>query len=279
MKKMMLIGLFALAVTCFGGTENFIITCGDYSFTISPKRCYTLELLKFQNKFVTSPNSMGGVVMAASQNLFVGSGHKEGGQEKVEEIKLLLDGKEVQPEDNKNYTVEKASLLKKSKLLNLNLEHSINFSAAGIQEKIRLTGSGEQKIHLVYCFMYAMTPRADSEYLVKLGNGNLLDAKVTQDETFAIKNNVKWLAVHFPSDKRTVLLYFPKVIKGKGLASTLWQRKWYTKFYTMLDIPSMIDAKYDSGDMEGYVRVFETNSDNWKDSVEAQVSALDAIAN
>jgi hypothetical protein len=31
--------------------------------------------------------------------------------------------------------------------------------------------------------------------------------------------------------------------------------------------------------MEGYVRVFETNSDNWKDSVEAQVSALDAIAN
>jgi hypothetical protein len=279
MKKMILIGLFALAVTCFGGTENFIITCGDYSITVSPKRNYTIELIKYQGKFVTSPNSMSGVVMCAEKNLFVGSGHKEGGQEKVEEIKLLLDGKEVQPEDNKNYTVEKASLLKKSKLLNLNLECNINFSAAGIQEKIRLTGAGEQKIHLVYCFMYAMVPRADSEYLVKLENGKLLDAKVTQDETFVIKDNVKWLAVNFPSDKRTVLLYFPKVIKGKGLASTLWQRKYYTKFYTMLNIPSVIDTKYDSGDMEGYMRVFETNSTNWKEIVDAQVSALDAIAN
>jgi len=244
MKKIMLIFLvfvYVHVVSILSGAElvipdevfDFNLKAGDYGVLISGKLKWTINEITFDGTVVGHRNGFYGFVVEKDRGgNFLGSGHKEAGEEKVEGLVLVIDGKEVEPE-KKTYDVEKEAVLRKYSVLeNIHLESVLRFTEDGIIEErhFEIVG-GDQEVRKIYEFLYCWSPDSTEYYAEKL-DGGIIDAKFDPSKPGQrIMADVKYQAQYYPDNSLVQLAVFPEPIKGKEIRSSIWDHSAYHKQY------------------------------------------------
>jgi hypothetical protein len=86
----------------------------------------------------------GAVMRKGPGTTFVGTGHHEGGDELVDEVRLEVDGAPRPAHHGATYEGERIRLVKRSRIESLHAETTLDVSADGIGEALRLRAPSDQ---------------------------------------------------------------------------------------------------------------------------------------
>ncbi|MCK5803298.1 MAG: hypothetical protein KAI66_10715, partial [Lentisphaeria bacterium] len=145
---------------------------------------------------------------------FVGSGHTENEDERVDSIELLADGV-PQATPKPQYACGKISLRKTSRLRSLRLRTLVQVTPGGLLEDAVMTADKPTKLNLIYFFMHPWVTDM-SHYLAELPDGSRVDGEFTDSKGMKISKPVKWSAVYsetLQAGAVTAVLAVPEGIK------------------------------------------------------------------
>jgi hypothetical protein len=276
--------VFTILVAVCGGSLSygaaqpekgaFNLICGDYKVMISAKYKYTIRAITYKNAQLGLPHGFYGAVFRPARGQFIGAGHTQGGEEKVELVKLYQDGKEIVPETSNVYNAKEFRLVKISTFANLKFIVTIIINTEKIVEAKRYMALADQPAIDLYAFMFCWSPDT-KEWCAKLANGKDASGVFKDDKSWHLRNDVKWAAIYEPSAKSGILMYFPEVLEGQTQKSTFWDvPKAYHKFYCMVKTPKLIRKGVVSKNMIIELKGFEVSGSEWKTKAAETAKAL-----
>jgi hypothetical protein len=263
--------LFALITfnsTCYGQEfmqKGYItLTSGKYTINISATFNYTMRSFKYNGVELIKPSGFCGTVIATKPGKFIGAGHKEGGAERLEAVQLSIDGNTAEIKNGQGYTGNRIILKKVSFLDNLKQVVTLTLTPEGLTESKSFEAIENQDLHLVYAFLLCWSTDT-KDWIATLADGKTTEGTFTGSNKFLLEKDIKWTAVYAPGSETGVVMYFPKVIPGKGRKSTYWDVKnAYHKYYLMMNVPGQIKKGFASKDNTIIIKAFNAKQDGWK---------------
>ncbi|MEZ5947937.1 MAG: hypothetical protein R3C12_01610 [Planctomycetaceae bacterium] len=202
---------------------------------------------------------------------FIGSGHTENEDERIEQLALMVDGRPVENPAEK-LRCESLELLKTSRIRSLRLMTRILVTQGKIYESVRLVADEATPVSLIYHFMHPWVPSA-RDYLAETWEGQEISGRFDGDRGQKIDQPTRWSALHDPETNTGAVTC---VLEAPAEAGHWRTRYWdidkvYRKHYftTFLNqtIPAHREYSY------GIVTIpFFANSDEWQD-VAKQIAA------
>lgn len=205
----------------------------DYRVEFAGDRAWTIFRIVFKGSLVGDKNGFYGTVLIPNGGKFVGTGHTEGGVEKIENVSLTVDGKPAKLKDKAVYRGSRAELRKKSVMGPLRLEATYAVTDDCLLERHCYEAPEDTKLHLLYAFMHCWLPRT-TEWIAEKADGSVVEGKFDSSGDFKLRADVKWTALHDPDSRKAMLAWFPKVLAGQGLHTAYWDKAVYHKLYTHL---------------------------------------------
>ena len=247
------------------GVKPFFIKCGKTSVRISPAKSWTPDIIKYNNHIMAQQNGFSGLVAdIKGGNLFIGSGHSEGGREEVLSYKLLIDGKAAAiPYDGRTIECSQAETIKESYLDDLKLKSKVIISADSIREIHDLSAEKAMKVGRLYGFLHCWTNKS-TKWISKQRNGKIKQGNFVNSGGFHLLGDVQWAAEFVPHANAVIFTEFPASLPaGEGRKHCYWDIKNYHKQYYQ----AMSKKKLRKGDEFHYEmtsKFFSANKENWK---------------
>ena len=269
--------VFAVPVHAAGARKDTRVTVvvGDYRVEFRDPGAWTLGNIHYGTAQVGLSNGWSGLVLRRPKGGWIGTGHTEGGLEKVETVRLLIDGQEVALEADATYKGRAARLEKVSRVDNLKLHAVYEITRAGISETHTIQAIDDQPIVTLYAFMHPWTP-ATKQWMAEAAGGKIISGDlVSHDQKvkgnhWPLMNDVRWSAVYDPSAKVAIVLCYPELYKGAGLRTGIWDLKHYHKQYYQPYANETI-AKGTRRTFRCRVWCVKAEPDAWREAVEADV--------
>jgi hypothetical protein len=251
-----------------GPAAYVTIETGRLRVEIAGDRAWTISRIVHQDKVITDRAGFYGTVFSPEGGRWIGTGHNEGGVEKVTSAILTVDGKPCDLKDQAIYSGRRAELRKQSMMGSIRLEATYIVTADSVQEQHRYEATEDVKIGTLYGFMHPFLP-GTTEWLAEKIDGTILEGGFDNKGGHRVKEDVKWTAVHDPAHRWVALAWYPKPLTGQGLKTFYWDKTVYHKLYNQLYSHSAVPA---GGKFEAamILRFAESDTAAWK----AQAQAL-----
>lgn len=268
---MRLLVLLAMATAAFaagpkpGPPHVVAVETRDYTVEFAGDRAWTIYRIFFKGALVGDKNGFYGTVLIPGGGKFIGTGHTEGGIEKVESVTLTVDGKPAELKDKAAYRARRAELRKKSVMGPLRLEATYVVTDDCLLERHCYEAPEDTKLQLLYAFMHCWLPRT-TEWIAEKADGTVVGGKFDSSGNFKLRTDVKWTALYDPESRKAMLAWFPKVLAGQGHRTTYWDKTNYHKLYTHLYADATLPkgTKFEAALV---VRGVEAAPDDWKRAI------------
>lgn len=202
----------------------------DLKVEFAGDRAWTLHRIFHKDALVADKVGFYGTVFAAEGGKWIGTGHNEGGVEKVESVTLTVDGKPRELADKAVYRGRRAEIHKRSMMGPLRLEATYIVTDDCLLERHRYEATEEVKIGTLYAFMHAWLPRT-TEWIAEKADGTVIEGKFDSNGDFEVKQDVKWTASYDPTNRRAMLAWHPTPLAGQGIKTAYWDKTVYHKLY------------------------------------------------
>lgn len=212
-----------------------VVTIETQNLTVefAGDRAWTISRIIHQGAVITERTGFYGTVFAPEGGKWIGTGHNEGGIEKIETAVLTVDGKVCALTDKAVYRGRRAELRKRSMLGPIRLEAAYIVTADNILEQHRYEVTAEVKIGTLYAFMHPFVP-GTTEWMAAKADGAMIAGAFDSQGGHAVKADVKWTAIHDPTTRRVTLVWYPKPLAGQGLKTFFWDKAVYHKLYNQI---------------------------------------------
>jgi hypothetical protein len=246
--------------------KPFHIDCGGTSVRIMPAKSWTPDIIRQNGKIIAQHNGFSGLVAdIKGKNSWIGSGHSEGGREKVLSFKLYIDGKQTPvPVNGKTIRCARAETVKESRLDNLSLVSKVIITPRKITEIHDLKALSNMKVHKLYGFLHCWTNQS-TDWISENRDGKIIKGKFTNFGGFRLLGDARWAAEFIPKAKTLIFTEFPATLpKGEGRKHCIWDIRNYHKQYYQ----AMADKHLQKGDSFRYemtTRLLPATKNNWSE--------------
>lgn len=262
-------GIAGHVVTAANAPSTFALISGAYEVEITPTYAYTITGIAFEGVQLGDRTGFYGTVIAPQPGKYIGSGHKEGGAERVEAIMLDVDGETTIPLAGRSYHGQCLRLTKLARLDQLRFEVVIELSVDGIKENKRYEALGDQPIHQFAVYAYCWNV-STTEWIARLPDGETREGTFRNDNGWQLKADPKWAAVYDPGTKKGILMLHPEIIPGMGVRSAFWD---VPRRYHKYDVFPKVTNPIPKGEKSGWYRLtikgFSADEAAWKETATA----------
>ena len=280
MPRLPLLCLVLLSIPAFGqkakpGPPHVVtIQTRDMTVEFAGDRAWTPQRILHQGEVITERTGFYGTVMSEEGKQWIGTGHNEGGIEKVETVSLTVDGKPGELADKANYKCSRATIEKQSMLGPIKLAATYVVTDDAVLERHRYEFTADITIGTLYAFMHPFLPRT-TEWIARMPDGAMKEGRFDNSGDFKLKDDPKWTAIFDPVAKRAAVVWYPQPLKGMGIKTGYWDKTVYHKLYNQLYSHAPV-AKGTKLEAQAIVRGVSADEATWKDK--AKTLAEDTAA-
>lgn len=250
------------------GSALVTVETRDFRVMFSEKAAWTLYQIDYRGTMICGHNGFYGAVITLPGKSFVGSGHTESGQEQVLKVELTVDGVKRPLVDKAEYKGRKAVLKKNSMIDKLKHTATIEVADDHIREHHEFTATEDQGMGLMYAFMHPWVPTTKYWIAMPLGGGELVRGEFLNDKGFKLRQDVRWTAVYDPTNKKGMVVIYPKPIVGKLHKNAYWDQPHYHKLYLQTFSNDTVKAGTNWA-YEVVLRGFESDEKGWEKKAQA----------
>ncbi len=239
----------------------------DMTIEFAGDRAWTISRILHKGAIITDRAGFYGTVFSPVGGKWIGTGHNEGGVEKVATAVLTVDGKACELKDKAVYRGQHAELRKQSMMGTIKLEAVYTVMEDRVIERHRYETTEEVKIGVLYGFMHPFLPTT-TEWMAEKADGTFVEGIFDSMGGHQLREDVKWTAIHDPKSQRATLVRYPKPLVGQGMKTFYWDKTVYHKLYNHLYSNATVAAgtKFEA---EVVLRCIEADTAAWKDKTRA----------
>jgi hypothetical protein len=231
------------------------------------ERAWTFSGIWHQGEVITDRHGFCGTVFSPEGGRWIGTGHNEGGIEKIEHVAMTMDGKPCELKDQAVYRGQRAELHKVSAIGPIKLQVAYIVTDNAVLERHRYQVTKEVQIGSMYGFMHPFLP-STTEWLAEKADGTMVEAAFQSDGGHALIADVQWAAVFDPTTKQISLVWYPKPLIGQGLKTFFWEKTIYHKLYNQLYAHATLPAGTEF-EAVAILRCAPAEAPSWKDKARA----------
>lgn len=253
--------------------DNFTLKTPGFSVVVRPEAAYTIGGITYRGMTVGKANGNYGFVVSYEGTNFVGSGHTEGGREKVTQIVLSVDGQEMSKIPLGREVNCEEAILKKTAMLGDAVEIDCVTHIAPEVIKATHIMRVKQDVTLanVYPFMF-IWPETTTEFMSGLLDGRIVESQF-DNAGWEVQGDARWMAVFEPDHGIATITIFPENMprgRERTRKHTFWDLPAYHKQYFIFASRENFTAGQEFRfDVE--VRLVEADPANWKEKVKAML--------
>jgi len=187
------------------------VSVGDYRVELREQGAWTFGCMYYGDVRIGGDNGWYGLVLRRPKGGWIGTGHTEGGTEKVEQARLVIDGRDVSLAAKATYRGKHARLEKRSRVDNLSLHAVYDITPDGITEMHAIEAIEDQPVVTLYAFMHAWRPTT-KQWMAEGEGGKILKGDLVSHNPkvrgnhWPLMNDVRWTAVYDPTAKLDIVL-------------------------------------------------------------------------
>lgn len=240
------------------------VNVGDYKVKFWQKAAWTICAADYQqHPLLVHTGAYQSVLKVRGEDggksKWIGTGH---GGEKIHSIALEVDDNsyELNPELSAQGSV--FTVVKRSTLGPYLHTTRVTVSSEGIKEDFEYEMQGEPvDIALMYAFMHCFTNETQA-WVVGAKDGQEIAGEFTDDNSFSLKQDIRWAMVYAPSSQVGLVYAYPQVYEGTTpLRNAFWNRPSDNKLYLAVMPSQQANAKF------GYsvqLRAFSASEQEWQ---------------
>jgi hypothetical protein len=234
----------------------------DLTIELAGDRAWTISTITHKGAVITGRTGFYGTVFSPVGGKWIGTGHNDGGIEKVESAVLTVDGQPCELKDQAIYRGHAAELRKRSMLGPIQLEAVYTVTDDRLRELHRYEATEEVKIGVLYAFMHPFLP-STTEWMAEKPDGALIEGAFDGQGGHRVSDDVKWTAIYDPKSSRATVVWYPQPLAGRGLKTFYWDKPVYHKLYNQLYANAAVaaGAKFSA---EAVLRCVEADATAWK---------------
>ncbi|MDZ4404413.1 hypothetical protein [Prosthecobacter sp.] len=259
-----------------GPAAYVTIETRDMTIEFAGDRAWTISRILHKGAVITGRTGFYGTVFSPVGGKWIGTGHNEGGIEKVERAVLTVDGKPCELKDKAVYRGHHAELRKQSMMGALRLEAVYAVMDDRVIEQHRYEATEEVKIGVLYGFMHPFLP-STTEWMAEEADGTAVEGVFDSQGGHRLREDVKWTAIHDPKSQRATLVWYPKPLVGQGMKTFYWDKTVYHKLYNHIYSNATI-ATGTKFEAEVVLRCVETDTATWKEKTRTLAKEMNAAA-
>ncbi len=276
MKKILALFIVIFTVSAvFARPGDMVLEAGPYKVVFEEKNAWCSAQYFYDGVEMGNRNGYYGTIFASAQNKFVGSGHNEGGNEKVLSAKLVIDGVET-PVAAKEFKGKKIEFTKVSMLNNLKVTAKMTILPENIIIDKSFEAVEEQKFYSIYIFQFCWDI-ANDKWMINRPNGTFDNGEFKSNEGWFLRgkeSEIRYCALYNSKANKGLVGFFSKYFPQQGYYY-LWDRKVYHKFYFTASNPKLLKKGYKSPDYQFVIKGFTAENAKWQDTVKSIGNELD----
>jgi len=243
----------------------------DFKVEFAGEQAWTIRRIFFQGDLVADATGFYGTVFAPQGGQWIGTGHTEGGVEKIEKVTLKVDGQPCPLTDQAVYRGSRAEIAKQSFLGPIRLEATYVVTDDCLLERHRYGFTEEVKVGTLYAFMHCWLART-TEWIAESTTGHFLEGTFDDSGDFELKEDVKWTAIYDPESRKAMLAWYPQPLTGQGIQTAYWDKTVYHKLYNQIFAQTTV-AKGTTVEAVVILRGLEAKPEGWKETVQKAAEA------
>jgi hypothetical protein len=250
------------------------VKCGPLQTRFESRSFWTLYRLEYNGKplAVDRFGSHYGTVANFQGIGFVGSGHTENQDEKLEKLALTIDGRAVEKPETE-YTCEHATLTKESRVRDIELKTRIDVYPDRIVEDVVMRTEKPEPLNLLYHFMHPWVTDM-SDYLAETETGETISGEFVGDKGMKIQKPVRWSAVYSRTLEAGAVTVVVDTPDGIDWDARYWDvpdryRKHYFTTFVKQALPAGQDLHY-----RVIVLPYEADPADWQQTVRERVAEV-----
>ncbi len=246
----------------------------DFTVEFGGERAWTIQRIQFRGKLVADRVGFYGTVYAPIGGRWIGTGHNEGGIERVESAELKMDNAPLALEHGATARGHRAELTKHSWLGPIRLQADYVVTDDTVVERHRYEFTEEVRVGVMYAFMHPWLART-TEWIAEATDGTRLEGAFDNAGDFELRKDVNWTAIHDPEARVAMLVWYPIPLPGQGHRTGFWDKTVYHKQYNQIYDKATV-AKGTRLDLAMILRGVETPLDAWKTAAAALAAETNA---
>jgi hypothetical protein len=257
------------------GPEAYVtVETRDLKVEFACDRAWTISTIASRGKIITGRPGFYGTVAALAGARWIGTGHNEGGVEKVESAVLTVDGKPCDLTDKAAYQGRRAVLIKHSMLGSIRLVATYIVTDDSILEEHRYEMTEEIKVGRMYAFMHPFLP-ATTEWMAETVKGEIVEGRFDSQGGHQLDQDVKWTAIYDPAARHVTLAWLPQPLPGPAPKTFYWDKTVYHKLYNQVWSGTTVPAGTQAV-ARIIIRPAEADDATWKQRAKELVQELQA---
>lgn len=258
------------------GPEAYVtVETKDMKVEFACDRAWTISTIEYRGKIITGRPGFYGTVAALEGARWIGTGHNEGGVEKVESAVLTVDGKPCELTDKAAYQGQRAVLTKHSMMGSIRLVATYIVTDDSVLEEHRYEMTEEIKVGRMYAFMHPFLP-ASTEWMAETMKGEVVEGRFDSQGGHQLDQDVKWTAIYDPAGHVT-LAWLPLPLPGPEPKTFYWDKTVYHKLYNQVWSGATVPAGT-KGVARIIIRPAEADEASWKQRAKTLVQEVKADA-
>ena len=239
-----LLSLFLLPLMAAEFPQSVVLESGSIKVRLDAKKMWNINRIEWRGELVcvdTPWAHYGTACRLKGSPHFIGSGHNESGSmEKVDALKLFVDGAEVVPGESA-LSGKVIRLEKTSSIAVFQVKYAFEIKDDIISEETEVSASEDVQLQQLYCGMHPWAPRF-TDYCVIDQRGKKNIGSFRADEDHRNRNFVPYFNWYDRKSGIIVSTVAAPLSFGKNSRRMLWDRKIYKKDYVCLVMNDVFPA-------------------------------------
>jgi hypothetical protein len=254
---------------------NFTIGSGDYKLVISGKDKFCITKIIYKDYPIGTSTGFYGSILAPAKSQFVGSGHNEGGEERIISIKLFVDGKIQEVSSGAEFEGTTVKLKKISILDKLKVFVDFTITSDSIRIDKKFEALDDQKVYSFYIFQFCWTNKT-KDWMIGRPDGSTLTGIFQSNMTWHLlkERELYWYALFDPDAQKGIVGYFASYYPSQG-KYMLWDKTRYHKFYYWANLPKIITKGTKSRQYTMILKGINAKPEKWEDAAKKAAAVLE----
>ncbi|MEN3943520.1 hypothetical protein WJU23_19635 [Prosthecobacter sp. SYSU 5D2] len=259
------------------GPEAYVtVETQDMKVEFACDRAWTISTIVYRGKVITGRPGFYGTVAALEGARWIGTGHNEGGVEKVESAVLTVDGKPCELTDKAAYQGRRAVLKKHSMIGSIRLVATYIVTENSVLEEHQYEMTQEIKVGRMYAFMHPFMP-ATTEWMAETIKGEIIEGRFDSKGGHQLDQDVRWTAIYDPTAGHVTLAWLPQPLPGPSPKTFYWDKTVYHKLYNQVWSGATVPAGT-KAQARIIIRPAETDETSWKQRAKELVQEVQAYS-
>lgn len=275
MKKLFTLCLLAFAAGVIQLHANFTVTSGDYKVTFNGYK--TIQTISYKNVVICNGNGYNATIVILPSipevkgPRFIGSGHKEGGVEKILSLEVITDGVSDTNPGRKVFNGSNVKVIRISQCDKLKVTYTIEVSADGVKVSSQIEALENQALAGIYVHQFCFTEKT-SEWIARMHNDAMFSGKFESKGAFHLHRTALrtlWFAMYIPESQIgfTAILDDDTAMAG---GCRFWDRSNSHKLYYQPGFAKELQAGWKSMVYTMTIKGFTAPEASWKAAAEEQ---------